>query len=873
MHQVFHDVPSVQKHKARRLFPRTALSLFVGGLFYSAAPAWADCTVSSTPNANGGVDMTCEGTDIKQDTSQLGNQNNNNVTVQGEGTTVKFIIYGGSSYYGGHESFDITVSGNTVTLNDSSSASTVFGGHAQAQGYGAAITVSGNSVVLNGEGIFSSIYGGYGSSIDYTNGTNRVSVSGNTVTLNNGSRVNNYVYGGSGSGSGERDGDIDITVSGNAVTLNDSSSANSVYGGSGKASSDADDVILTVSDNAVTLNDSSSANIVYGGYGVTNSDADDTVLTSSHNAVTLNDSSSASAVYGGYGIVNWTTGYADMTLRDNIVTLNDSSRAFTVYGGYGIVSWTTGYADITLRDNIVTLNDSSSASTVYGGYGSIDNSKADIMTVSGNTVNINDTAFVTNSLYGGFIDNPPDAASYDAFTGNTLNFAAAPITLSGDMANFENYNFTLDPALANVDTALITAGTITFGTNDTNMNGGDANTSKIQVVGIKSGNELFIGDDFLLMEATNTLSGEGEALTTRGVAQQGISLLYDVKTTIHTDSNRVTATIIGAEDPNEDGNEDGNDGEPAARVNPQLKALSEGHLASAMMLTRGADTLAYHTVHTIQHQNPEKGLAPFITLSGGKNRYNSGSHINAKDSLLTGGLSYQTDKLTGAVLIESGWGSYNTHNGFETMKDVNGDGHNRYVGAAVLGHYDFDSGLYAEASLRAGKNRNTFDTKDIINLSTGEYARYNLDSNYLGAHIGTGYSKTLDAKNTADVSAKYLWTQLKGKNVNVADDNIHFNDINSHRVRMEAGLSHQYTETVALRAGLGYEYEFDGKAKATTYGYDIAAPGMQGSTGILTLGSTVTPLATQPLSVDINLNGYTGKRDGVGGGIKFSYAF
>ncbi|MBT0422907.1 autotransporter outer membrane beta-barrel domain-containing protein [Morganella morganii] len=453
---------------------------------------------------------------------------------------------------------------------------------------------------------------------------------------------------------------------------------------------------------------------------------------------------------------------------------------------------------------------------------------------------------------------------------------AAPITLSGEMANFENYNFTIDPELRNTDTALITAGTITFGTNDTNMKGGAANTSKIKVVGIKSGNELFADDKFVLMQATGTMSGNAEGLTTKGVAQQGISLLYDVRTDVDTDGKLVTATIIGKEKPVapvEPPTGPADPGKPAARVNPQLKSLSEGHLASAMMLTRGADTLAYNTVHTIQHQNPDKGLAPFITLSGDKIRYNSGSHIDAQDGRLTGGLGYQTDKLTSAVMIESGWGSYNTHNSFDTMNDVNGDGHNRYTGAAVLGHYDFDSGIYTDASLRAGKNRNTFETHDIVNMSTGEQARYNLDSNYLGAHIGIGYSKALDEKNTADVSAKYLWTQLKGKDVTVAGDKIHFDDINSQRIRLDASLSHQYTEAVAMRAGLGYEYEFDGKAKATTYGYDIAAPGVQGSTAVLTLGSTVTPLAAQPLSVDFNVNGYAGKRDGVGGSIKFSYAF
>ncbi|MGJ3351870.1 hypothetical protein AAZR23_20750, partial [Morganella sp. Je.2.23] len=84
-------------------------------------------------------------------------------------------------------------------------------------------------------------------------------------------------------------------------------------------------------------------------------------------------------------------------------------------------------------------------------------------------------------------------------------------------------------------------------------------------------------------------------LTTRGIAQQGVSLLYDVRTDVDINGKLVTATILGNNKP-----VDPVDPEtPAARVNPQLKALSEGHLASAMMLTRGGDTLAYNTVHTI----------------------------------------------------------------------------------------------------------------------------------------------------------------------------------------------------------------------------------------------------------------------------------
>lgn len=593
-----------------------------------------------------------------------------------------------------------------------------------------------------------------------------------------------------------------------------------------------------------------------------------TAVTANKNNVIVNDSLLSDAI-GATADSTSVSGNGDK----NTVTLNNSHASGVVTGASFSSSGNSNDGDITLNNNVVTLNNSR-ASYVYGASYS---GSANNIIMNNNYVNINGTSDVVNSLFGAVFDlsnatSPP--ISYDYFTGNTLNFAAGPIT-TGVIGNFEHYNFTIDPALVNTNTALITARTITFGTNDTNLKGGEANTSKIKVVGIKAGNELFADDKFVLLQATDTMSGDAEGLTTSGVAQQGISLLYDVETSIDTDAKQVTATILGKEEPvNPVSPETPADSDkPAATVNPQLKALSEGHLASAMMLTRGADTLAYNTVHTIQHQNPDKGLAPFITLSGGKTRYNSSSHIDAKDGRLTGGLSYLTDNLVSAVLIESGWGSYNTHNSFDAMNDVDGDGHNRYAGAAVLGHYDFESGVFAEASLRAGKNHNTFDTRDIVNLNTGERAHYNLDSNYLGAHIGTGYSKALDEKNTADVSAKYLWTQLKGKDVKVAGDNIHFDDINSHRIRLDAGLSHQYTEAVAVRAGLGYEYEFDGKANATTYAYDIAAPGVQGSTAILTLGSTVTPLAGQPLSVDINLNGYTGKRDGVGGSLKFSYAF
>ncbi len=207
MHHAFTRVQSTQKAKTRQRTRRTALSLFIGGLFCSAAPAWADCSVSNPQNAKGGVDMTCVGVDISQNTSLLGNSHqNNNVTVEGKGTTVTGNVYGGVIHSNG-----FVVAGNTVTLDNSSVTGTVFGGNS---GLNDAGSVTGNIVTLNDSSVGGDVIGGFMYS--------KAPVTGNTVTLNGSSRVNNSVHGGMS---------YEGAATGNMVTLNDSSVGGDVYGG------------------------------------------------------------------------------------------------------------------------------------------------------------------------------------------------------------------------------------------------------------------------------------------------------------------------------------------------------------------------------------------------------------------------------------------------------------------------------------------------------------------------------------------------------------------------------------------------------------------------------------------------------------------
>lgn len=80
-------------------------------------------------------------------------------------------------------------------------------------------------------------------------------------------------------------------------------------------------------------------------------------------------------------------------------------------------------------------------------------------------------------------------------------------------------------------------------------------------------------------------------------------------------------------------------------------------------------------------------------------------------------------------------------------------------------------------------------------------------------------------------------------------------------------------EHVGPYVGAVWEHEFDGKARATTNGYDIDAPGLKGDTGIGELGLSLTPLVDLPLTVDMGVQGYTGKREGVTGSLQVKFEF
>jgi outer membrane autotransporter protein len=125
-----------------------------------------------------------------------------------------------------------------------------------------------------------------------------------------------------------------------------------------------------------------------------------------------------------------------------------------------------------------------------------------------------------------------------------------------------------------------------------------------------------------------------------------------------------------------------------------------------------------------------------------------------------------------------------------------------------------------------------------------------------------------------DVYGKYFWTHQDGTSVRLSTgDPVDFEAVNSHRARFGGRLSYAVNEFVSPYIGAAFEHEFDGEARAATNGYSIEAPTMRGSTGMGELGLAIRPSAAVPLTIELGVQGYTGKREGVTGSLQLKFEF
>lgn len=113
--------------------------------------------------------------------------------------------------------------------------------------------------------------------------------------------------------------------------------------------------------------------------------------------------------------------------------------------------------------------------------------------------------------------------------------------------------------------------------------------------------------------------------------------------------------------------------------------------------------------------------------------------------------------------------------------------------------------FYAEASGRAGKTHNEYDSSDLRDAA-GRKADYDSSSPYYGLHFGTGYVWNINDAATLDLYGKYFWTRQQGDSVGLSTgEHLSFDDINSSRLRFGGRFAYILNEHVAPvhRCGLG----------------------------------------------------------------------
>jgi len=622
-------------------------------------------------------------------------------------------------------------------------------------------------------------------------------------------------------------------ATGNTVNVNSGRTVDgNVHGGYAESLGNA-----TASGNTADISGTVSAGqYVYGGLAYSSGGGTATA----NNNTTYIRNGTVNFAYGGYA----ESASNSATASGNTVDISGGTVTSRVFGGQA--DGATGTPSNATGNTVNISGNAVIGGAIYAGF-SVTSAAGD-GSATGNTINISGTPNLTAAdLYGGFVGFFGSPRPGDARTGNTLNLKTSGLTVSS-VQNFQYLNFYVPSTLAAGGTMMNVAYTA------------DITGSTVRV-GVDGGSSaLDIGDTITLISA-GTLTGAAALDGTRAQGIQGIANIYSFDLSVLGNDLNATAAEVGA--------------------NEQVKALSEGRAAGLAFLNQGADLLMGPGLSNLLGATQSPGLASFGAMSGGSSRYKTGSHVDVNGVSLILGLGWRvpmepsSGSLVAGAFFEAGWGNYNSYNSFNSASSVKGKGDSSYYGGGVLGRYEKPAGpggIYGEASFRAGRVKTDFRSKDIMN-SESDTTKYDSGSAYYGAHIGAGYVWRINDKSSLDFSTRYIWTHQAGDSVTISGDKIKFKDSDSQRWRSGVRFSHAVNEYVAPYAGAYYEHEFGGKVRATVNGDSIDAPSMRGSAGIGELGLSLTPSKDLPLFLDLGVQGYVGKREGVTGSLQIRFTF
>ena len=707
-------------------------------------------------------------------------------------------------------------------------------------GYSSNGEASGNTLKITRTGtIYESAEGGYVNS-----GSGAVSC--NKVFMESGEVVQSINSGSTG-GSGDATGNS-IELSGGTVTI-------SVYGGV-SAGDNAKGNSVTIGGGSI---DAKAGN-VYGGVTLTSESVE-----SSGNYLYIKESGTVDAnAYGGYSgfgsalknIVTMTGGTVGDCLYGGRVSEKSNGEAsyneVTISGGTVSNDVIGGYSQNgDVIGNKVTVEGTATVkgtdySDVYGGY-SIDGKasgnqvqmtggSADSGTASNNTVNIYGGTFKSDTrLYGGFSDDS---------SGNTLNFYTKGITVD-KLGYFQNLSFYVPE-----DT---TAGeTILTVTSTADVSGASIRAS------VYDSMKMSPGDTITLIDGRSGLTAED---TDYGM-MSGSSTVTDAaflrrEVNIRKDGDKVILEVP-------------EDSVPSLLSDTKL--LAEAREASIETLWNASDMAAENYKEAVDaYAAGSGGFMPYASIGGFDLRHETGSYIDTAGLNANIGFARQYEREdyvdTLMPFFEYGRSNYTSH--LDDGAKADGDQH--YTGAGVLYRRDRKDGLHYEALVRAGHLSGDFKGK-----IDGYDASYDSGAPYIAAMAGLGKVVSRDT-NSLDYYGKFFWMHLGSDNVRIdntlGSSRYDFDSIDSYRTRLGVRWTKDISDIGSCYAGIGWDYEFDSKARASYRSFNTPSPSAEGSSGFLELGWKSRLTKENLWGADVNVTGWAGKQRGVTYTLSVSRAF
>ncbi|RHK01061.1 hypothetical protein DW089_08330 [Acidaminococcus sp. AM05-11] len=455
---------------------------------------------------------------------------------------------------------------------------------------------------------------------------------------------------------------------------------------------------------------------------------------------------------------------------------------------------------------------------------------------SGNTVNIYGGTFGPHiQLQGGQSEVESQA--------NTLNLHTKGNTIEG-LKYFQNLNFYIPAGTQAGETMLTVTGTA------------DVHGASIRA-GVQDAARLNPGEVIKLLYSPQPLAADGASYNTlSGMDRVTDDAFVSRKAVVKKqDANTIVLTVSG-------------DG--GTSLDPDTKLIPEGRENALNTLVRGSDiaategyasaVAAYEAAWLEDHSIKAK-FTPYVVLGGHNLRYTTGSYVDSHG--FNGELGFvKRDYAKGHVdtimpFAEYGTGSFTSH----LDSGARGDGSQHYVGGGLLMRRDLDNGVHYEGMVRAGHLGG-----DYQGTIAGVPASWKDGGTYLAAHLGLG-RKVVRKENTYDFYGKFFWTHLGSgeTTLHTAKRRLPYqlDSVESYRTRLGARWTRQQNAASSIYAGLGWDYEFDGKARAAYKSYSTPSPTLQGSSGFVELGWQSKASKENPWGADVRVTGWAGRQRGV----------